>query len=135
MQAVVKSLFIILAIFVSSSTYSSDHQTGEDYFKQFAIQNNLMAWDDVTIKNLDLAWKHQLAIRTMAKENDEFFPDMLADGEIETLNKMGCHWGFGPAITVEVAKHIRPYASTQLLEIGSCYGFDALALIDRKSVV
>jgi SAM-dependent methyltransferase len=130
----VKFLFFVLVFSsVAAVGYASDGEEGEEAFKRCVIENKVLPKGSYTEKdaiiNLDIAWQHQKAIRALAQEHADMFPKSLPDGEIPTLNQNGFHWGMGSAIPVELSKLIHETNPTTLLEIGSCYGCDAVALV------
>jgi SAM-dependent methyltransferase len=130
------SLLIAFIIsFISHHAYAS-YDSEEIDFKRSLEGNNVLGSSTTpapleVINDQSVAWGHQRSIRRIVQEHKYSLPAARPDGEIPTQNDMGYHWGLGPAIVVKLGKLIEKKGPIKLLEIGSCYGFDAIALLQR----
>lgn len=135
------SLLILLNVLLLWSHFSSPNTDSQPYhadaasFKSSLIKNCVLPKEDSSSPNLEIAWQHQQRIRNLSLQNNDLFPDINPEGVVPTKNKMGVHLGFCPSMTVQLAQLIDPTKPLHILEIGSGYGFDAIALVQNYPLI
>lgn len=83
---------------------------------------------DADQEMLKHAWMHYQFSHDLVINNKDLFSEIKQDGAVETKNKMGFHTGFCPEAALEIFRYFKPEQPLKILEIGSGYGFDSIAL-------
>lgn len=121
---------LMLSCFSTQGFASEQEDIDEKRFRAGIFENCALPLGTRTHHHATLAWEHQKLIRKMLNDNRDLFPEVLPDGEVKTANNMGFHWGLAPSVRIAIDTCLDyPNRESHILEVGSCYGFDAIALI------
>lgn len=75
------------------------------------------------------ALNHRLTWEQVLSAGKTILPEVMGDHQIRTQNQMGFNWGYHPSMAAGVEAAARGTEPKTLVEIGSAYGVDDLALI------
>ena|GEM_PF-2152750 len=121
---------LMLSCFSNQGFASEQEDIDEKRFRAGILENCALPLGTRTHHHATIAWEHQKLIRKMLNDNRDLFPEVLPDGEVKTANNMGFHWGLAPSVRIAIETCLDyPNRESHILEVGSCYGFDAIALI------
>jgi len=80
-------------------------------------------------KSFQAALTHRMTWEEILVAGKSILPEILSDHQIRTQNNQGLNWGYHPAMAAGVDASVRGSEPKTLVEIGSAYGPDDLALI------
>jgi ubiquinone/menaquinone biosynthesis C-methylase UbiE len=131
---------LVLASFISSSSFASavpllNPESNEERFKRTVVETNAIPVEYLNgedrDRNLDIAWNHHREVRQLIGEHSDIYAEISpVDKIIPTLNGNGLHSGFTEALPVLLSM-LPPQKNTHILEVGSCYGIDAVVLVRK----
>ncbi len=116
--------------FASGAPMLDPVETDEVHFKRLVIERNVvpLEYRDHLDSKLDIAWRHQRETDELIDRNVDLYPGITGDRVIPCMDGKGYNSAFHSNITVALSMLI-PEQGARILQIGSCYGFDAIVLV------